>query len=135
MRAIGTRDRRSPRTDRRRDIRPILSENCYFVTGRTRTEADLRSINGGGAEFRIVRRPDENGSVRRISDSEDERMPPAESRKRLTDAQKSCCAMDRSARHNPLGLQAAIARAAIYQDPSWENNEIDAFVLNGLEKR
>lgn len=128
-----------------RDIRPILSDKCYFCHGPDpkHREADLRLDQREVAlEFGAIvpGMPDESELVRRIfADSEDERMPPPDSRKKLTDAQKEL-------------LRQWIAAGANYEvhwaykplirpeppktvDQSWGQYAIDAFVLSGLEKR
>jgi hypothetical protein len=128
-----------------RDIRPILSDKCFFCHGpdQSHREADLRLDQRDAAiELGAIvpGQPDESELVRRIfAESEDERMPPVDSRKRLTDAQKET-------------LRQWIADGANYeihwaykplvrtetpkpQDASWGHNEIDAFVLGALERR
>ncbi len=78
-----------------RDIRPILSENCFHChgpDGNTR-EADLRLDEQDSAlaerdDYWIVKpgSPDESELIRRLTASDpDERMPPVESGKKLSD--------------------------------------------------
>src|SRR5688572_20734037 len=92
--ATGSDVRAADEVDFDRDIRPILSDKCFFCHGPDpkRREADLRlderdvALELGAI---VPGKPEESELVRRIfADSEDERMPPPESRKRLTDAQK-----------------------------------------------
>lgn len=82
-----------------RDVRPILAENCFACHGfdHAKREAGLRLDTQEGSVAALESgqvaikpgSPDESELVRRIqSDNHDEVMPPAESGKRLTDAQK-----------------------------------------------
>lgn len=78
-----------------RDIRPILSENCFSCHGfdDKKREADLRLDTRAGAidegNAIVVGKADESLLVKRIqSTNAEEVMPPPESGKQLTDAQK-----------------------------------------------
>ena len=79
--------------DFNRDVRPILSENCFVCHGfdESSREADLRldSREGAIAGLAIVPgKPDESGLIERIiSDDPDEQMPPADSHKKPLDEQ------------------------------------------------
>lgn len=81
-----------------RDIRPILSENCYYCHG---TDANHRKgdrrldtregalENIGGVRALVPGQPDESDLILRIfSGDEDHVMPPPDSNKVLSDAQK-----------------------------------------------
>ena len=80
-----------------RDIRPLLSENCYFCHGpdKNKRKADLRLDTKGGLFDEIDKvhpivpgRPQDSDLFRRITtDDPDDRMPPAKSNKKLTAAQ------------------------------------------------
>ena len=91
-----------------RDIRPLLSENCYSCHGpdKNRRKAELRLDHRDSAleiEAIVPGKPDESELVARImSDDEDEIMPPRESHKTLTADQKEL-------------LKAWIAQGAEYQ--------------------
>ena len=128
-----------------RDIRPILSENCFFCHGPDKKHRDsglrLDIRDEALAKEAIVPgKPEESELIDRItSDDEFERMPPKKSTKRLTKAQKSL-------------LQRWIAEGAEYQ-PHWAyvvperpavptvkardrvRNPVDAFVLKTLEAK
>jgi hypothetical protein len=128
-----------------RDIRPILSENCYFCHGPDKKHRDsglrLDIRDEAVAKEAIVPgKPEESELIERInSDDEFERMPPKKSTKRLTTAQKEL-------------LQRWIAEGAEYQ-PHWAyvvperpavpavkardrvRNPVDAFVLKTLEAK
>jgi hypothetical protein len=80
-----------------RDIRPILSDNCFYCHGPDRnkrqadlrldTEAGLQGTDGNGGAI-VPGNPDTSEMVRRILSADpDERMPPPESGKSLSDAQ------------------------------------------------
>lgn len=80
--------------DFNRDIRPILSENCYQCHGpdKSQRKADLRLDVRDAAlklEAIVPGKPEESELIARIfSDSADEQMPPPKSHKTLTLAQK-----------------------------------------------
>jgi hypothetical protein len=77
-----------------RDIRPILAENCFACHGpdQTHRQADLRlDVRDAAVRSRAILpgQPADSLLVNRIlSDDQDERMPPSETKKRLTDRQK-----------------------------------------------
>src|SRR5262245_49364524 len=77
-----------------RDIRPILSENCFRCHGADKNarKAKLRLDDHDVAiekEAFVPGKPDQSELVRRIyATSEDDLMPPPESHKKLTAAQK-----------------------------------------------
>ena len=77
-----------------RDVRPILSDNCFFCHGpdKNHRKADLRLDIRADA---IEARPSSRESRRRVrwsngsdSDDADEQMPPPKSNKKLTGRQK-----------------------------------------------
>ncbi len=128
-----------------RDIRPILSENCFFCHGpdKGHRQAELRLDVREAAleqEAMVPGKPEESELIARIeSDAPDEIMPPRSSTKTLTSAQKSL-------------LKRWIAQGAVYE-PHWAylapkrppvpgvkarervRNPIDAFILAPLEAR
>ncbi len=78
-----------------RDIRPILSENCFYCHGQdaNKREADLR-LDVGEVAFEkraiVPHKPQESELIARVRSSDpDKLMPPANSNRRLTDAQKA----------------------------------------------
>lgn len=132
-----------------RDIRPILSDNCFFCHGPDEAErkADLRLDTEEGARadlggyFAVVSgNPDESELISRIHDNDpDSLMPPPESKRVLTEEEKAL-------------LQQWIAEGAEWQkhwafeqpvkreipsvsDTDWPINEIDYFVLRRLEQQ
>ena len=130
--------------DFQRDIRPILSDQCFQCHGpdAENREADLRLDMAQAVYESVITRgqPEESEFVARItSDDEDIRMPPADSGKSLTKEEIEL-------------LRRWVADGAEYQThwafappvrsrvpPStrrdrWVRNSIDAFVLRRLER-
>ncbi|MEZ6086475.1 MAG: c-type cytochrome domain-containing protein [Pirellulaceae bacterium] len=129
--------------DFNRDIRPILSENCFYCHGQdaNKRQADLRldvrqaAIDGGA-----ITPGDAEASeliARILSDDPSMQMPPPDSNRRLTAAQKA-------------SLQQWIADGATFEEHwafvapqrptppevgnrEWPINDIDRFVLAKLE--
>ena len=83
-----------PRLDFNRDIRPILSENCFYCHGQdaNKRQAELRLDRRDDAIAKQALVPgdlDASELIQRIrSTNPDEVMPPPNSNRRLTDAQK-----------------------------------------------
>lgn len=128
-----------------RDIRPILSENCFYCHGQdgNQRQADLRLDDREAAIDHGAIVPGDAASsllIERITaDDPDMRMPPANSNRQLTAEQKQL-------------LQQWIADGAAYTDhwtfvaperpelpqverADWVRNPIDRFVLAKLEER
>lgn len=125
-----------------RDIRPILSDKCFFCHGpdAQRREAELRLDTRGGAIESVIvpGDPDASELIARItSDDETMRMPPAESKLSLTAAEKQLlrdwiAAGAQYAEHwafQPLPAEVAVPAS---EDSEWPRNEIDRFVLKRL---
>ncbi|MGH7138961.1 MAG: DUF1549 domain-containing protein, partial [Pirellulales bacterium] len=133
--------------DFNREIRPILSNNCFKCHGPDAAERkaelrlDLREATLRPAESGMTPvvpgKPDESELVRRVFATDDDQMPPADSNKRLTAAEK-------------LLLKEWIASGAAWQEhwsfvaprrpalPSvsradWPRNPIDHFILARLD--
>lgn len=140
---FGSRARADQPLEYNRDIRPILAENCFACHGADSAarKADLRLDQRDAAiEFDAITpgKPDESSLIERIHDSDPELvMPPPETKKQLTDAQKKL-------------LKQWIATGADYQahwsfiaprkpepptvkNEAWVKNVIDRFVLAKLE--
>ena len=134
-----------PRVEFNRDVRPILSDNCYYCHGpdKNHREADLRlDVRESAIELEAIvpGRPDDSELVARImSEDRDEMMPPRSAHKTLTVHQKDL-------------LKAWIAQGAEYQahwayvpptrqDPpkvkraDWVRNPVDAFILGTLDSK
>jgi hypothetical protein len=143
----GSSESGSPAVDFNRDIRPILSKNCFACHGQdsARRAGKVRLDRRDSAVQRRKRgvaivpgQPAQSELVRRVRATEEaQRMPPTESGNRLTDQQITL-------------LERWIAEGAPYaahwsfvkpkrsslpavNDASWPKNPIDRFVLAGLE--
>ncbi|MCA9136067.1 MAG: DUF1553 domain-containing protein [Planctomycetales bacterium] len=94
--------------DFNRDIRPILSDNCFLCHGPAEStrQADLRlDVRDHAVDSGILApgNPDDSELIARVfSDDPDQVMPPSDSNKRLTDAQRQM-------------LKAWVAQGAAYQ--------------------
>ncbi len=142
--ALQTQSRADERVSFDRDIRPILSDKCYFCHGPDAKErkADLRLDDESSAKASaiVAGRPSESELIARIfSEDADTLMPPPTSKLALTDNEKR-------------KLRAWIEQGAEYAQhwafiapkvgplPSvkqveWCKNELDHFVLSQLEKQ
>ncbi|HEY2584368.1 MAG TPA: DUF1549 domain-containing protein, partial [Tepidisphaeraceae bacterium] len=141
--------RAAERVDFDRQIRPILSDNCYKCHGPDEgsRKAKLRLDTKDGGAFRVkdgkaVLAPGKSGQsqlVRRISSSDPEFvMPPPDSHRTLTAAQIALIRawVDQGAKWELHWAFVPPTRPTIPQvaDASWCRNEIDRFVLASLEK-
>ena len=74
-----------------RDVRPILSDNCFFCHGPDQQESDLRLDHAEvvfAAGVIEPKKPDKSELMARISSSDpDVKMPPAHSNRKLTKQQ------------------------------------------------
>jgi hypothetical protein len=127
-----------------RDIRPILSENCYFCHGpdKKHREADLRLDIRDAAiasEAFLPGNPDESELIARINSQErSEQMPPPKSNKKLTAAQKELLRrwIAEGAGYQPHWAFVVPKRPAIPTPKrSTSKNPIDAFILKTLESK
>jgi hypothetical protein len=129
-----------------RDVRPILSDNCFACHGpdkgnrKAKLRLDLRE-DAIAKEAFVPGKPDESELVKRLfTTNEDDVMPPADSHKKLSTAQKDI-------------LKRWVAQGAVYE-PHWSfiapkrpavpvlanrrtkiTNPIDAFILAPLEAK
>lgn len=141
-------DARGEAPDFNREIRPILSENCFHCHGpdKETREADLRldtfegATNGG--EFAIPLepgKPDESEIIARVfSEDPDDLMPPPESKRILTDTQKQLL-RDWIASGGHYEEHWAWSAPERPEPPSADNDSpaatpIDAFLLARLEE-
>ncbi|NDH95227.1 MAG: hypothetical protein EBZ13_11995, partial [Planctomycetia bacterium] len=131
--------------DFNRDIRPILSENCFYCHGQdgNKREADLRldqretAIKAGAIE---PGDPTASELVARIhADDPDVLMPPPESNRRLSAEQKAMLSrwIEAGAVYEPHWAFVAPVRPEppAITDPAfadWPRNAIDRFVLAKL---
>ena len=129
--------------DFNRDIRPILSENCFYCHGQDgqKREADLRLDDRAAAIAAGALVPGDAGAsamLERIHSTDpDVLMPPPTSNRRLADDQKQL--LDRwikeGAEYKPHWAFTPPVRPTppAVQRADWVRNEIDRFVLAKLE--
>ena len=116
-----------------RDVRPILSQNCFFCHGfdKEEREADLRldTFEGATAEGAIVPGdPNKSELIARIfSKDADEQMPPSDSAYSLTKAQKEILVqwIKEGAEYQEHWAYQKLARPA---SPDVKSSAIDAFL-------
>ena len=99
--ALFSADKKPGGIDFARDIRPLLSDNCFACHGpdAKQRKADLRLDTREGAladlgDYAAVvpGKPSESELVARIlTDDEDDLMPPPDSGKQLDERQRRCC--------------------------------------------
>lgn len=131
-----------------RDVRPILSENCFVCHGADSgsRKAKLRldsfeeaTVKKDGSDPVIVPgKPEQSEAVRRIFDEGDDLMPPAESHKKLTAEQKDILKrwIGAGAKYEPHWSFIAPVKAPLpkVKNAKWVRNPIDQFILARLEK-
>jgi hypothetical protein len=129
-----------------RDIRPILSDKCFQCHGpdAEQRQADLRldlpasataELESGFTAI-VPRDPARSELVRRIYADESEQMPPADSHKSLTDAEKALLTrwIAESGEYTPQWSFVRPKRPQVPEvaDDGWSRNEIDRFVFARL---
>ena len=133
-----------------RDIRPILAENCFACHGfdKAKREAGLRLDTSEGARTKLDSgevaiepgSPDRSELVQRILATDDAMMPPHESGKKLTEAQKGMLRswVQQGARYDKHWAFIPPVKQLppkVSSDGSASNeNPIDAFIRARLEK-
>lgn len=131
-----------------RDIRPILSENCFQCHGQdpAHREADLRlDVFESAIEERngfraiVPGNPDESEIILRIiSDDEEEVMPPKKSHKTITPSQVALLRqwINEGAKYEQHWAFVTPKKPATpkTKDSTWARGPIDSFVLQRLEK-
>jgi hypothetical protein len=130
--------------DFNRDIRPILAENCFYCHGQdpAKREAGLRLDDRDAAVEAGAIVPGDPGAstmLERIHSTDpDVQMPPPDSNRRLSDAQKSL--LDRwikaGAAYQPHWAfnPPARPRPPAVQQEGWVRNDVDRFVLAAIEQ-
>ncbi len=126
-----------------RDIRPILFDNCFACHGpdSAARQADLRIDRREVAEEMgaiVPGEPDSSEMIRRIlSEDEAERMPPPETKKSLTDAQKQLLVrwIREGAEYQPHWSLIPVVRPAVPKigNAWWVRNPLDNFIAARLE--
>ena len=132
--------------DFNRDIRPILSDKCFFCHGPDSHErkADLRLDTGegaladlGGYAAIVPGKLDDSEMIQRILDREDP-MPPKESHKELSQEEIALLSrwIQEGAEYSePWAYVPPVKRELPgVKDTSWPSNWIDQFVLERLEE-
>lgn len=127
--------------DFNREIRPILSDNCFQCHGPDAAErkGDLRLDTEDGAYAVLVAgKPDESLLIERVfHEDAEERMPPSEFPKKLSEAQKKTLRdwIKQGASWAKHWAFVAPVKAALpeVRDEAWSRHEMDRFVLKRLE--
>src|SRR5439155_16662215 len=118
------------------DIRPILSDNCFFCHGpdknkrKAKLRLDVREV-AVEKEAIIPGKPDESELVKRIYTTDaDDVMPPPETHKTLTPAQKEMLTrwIAEGAEYEPHWAYVKPVRPAIPVTKIRVRNPIDAFI-------
>ncbi len=122
-----------------RDIRPILTENCYYCHGpdANHREAGLRlDVREEALEALAPGQPDRSEVMARIlTDDADDLMPPPDSHKKLTPAEKETLRRWVAEGAEYQGHWAFIApvRPAVPAKQPGARNPVDAFLLARLQ--
>jgi len=126
-----------------RDVRPILSDTCFKCHGpdKSNRKGKLRLDEREAAlakEAFVPGKPAESELVKRLHQSDpDEVMPPPDSVRQLTDAQKKIIAqwIAEGATYEPHWAYIAPKRSAppTVTDKAWSANPLDAFIRARLD--
>jgi hypothetical protein len=130
--------------DFNRDIRPILSENCFYCHGQdaNKREAGLRldvreeAVSAGVID---LQKPESSSLLARIHGTDpDTMMPPPKSNRKLTDSQKKLLLrwIQEGAAYAPHWAFAPPLRPNPPENrfSQWARNPIDQFVIAKLER-
>ena len=128
-----------------RDIRPILSDYCFACHGpdKNHREADLRlDVREAAIEMKAILpgKPEESSILERIrSHDEDDVMPPPESKKTLTEAQKTLLAewIRQGAEYEPHWSYTPLVRPNLPPTKKAQGhaNPVDAYIQDTLQKK
>lgn len=128
-----------------RDIRPILSENCYLCHGpdRNTRKGKLRLDQREEAVAKqalVPGKPDESHLLRRLLTKDpDEVMPPPDTHKKISPAQREVLRrwIAQGAEYQPHWSYLIPKKPVLPQvkRASWVGKPIDAFILEVLERR
>ena len=128
-----------------RDIRPILSDNCFRCHGpdKGNRKAKLRLDDRDAAIEKgaiVPGKPEESEMISRInSTKEDEVMPPFDVHKPLKQKQKDILKewILEGANYEPHWAYITPVRPALpkVSDQKWTKNPIDSFILSSLERK
>lgn len=130
--------------DFNRDIRPILSENCFYCHGQdaNKREAGLRldireeALSAGVID---LKKPESSSLLARIHETDpDTMMPPPKSNRKLTDTQKKQLLrwIQEGAEYSPHWAFVPPSRPNPPENRfgQWARNPIDQFILAKLER-
>src|SRR6478736_3242084 len=131
-----------------RDVRPILSENCFSCHGadsasrkaklRLDSFAEATAKREDGSAALIPGKPNASEAIRRIFDTGDDLMPPEKSHKVLTAAQKDLLKrwVAQGAEYQPHWAFITPMRPAPpkVKNSKWVRNPIDQFILARLDQ-
>ena len=131
-----------------RDIRPILSDNCFACHGpdAKTVKADLRidlrdnatKLTDGAAAI-VPGKPDKSAMIERIFATDESVMPPPETNKKLTAKQKDLIKrwIAQGAEYTGHWSFSAAKRPQLpkVKDSKWSRNAIDRFILARLEAK
>jgi hypothetical protein len=128
-----------------RDVRPILSENCFVCHGhdknnrKAKLRLDVREVAVERGAI-VPGKPDESKLVEHIFAADpDDLMPPPRTRKALTPAQKALLKdwIAAGAGYQPHWAYIQPQRPEVppTKNARWVRNPIDAFILQGLEAK
>lgn len=126
-----------------RDIRPILSENCFYCHGQdpNHRKADLRLDQRDVAvelKALVPGDPEASGVMKRVlSTDADEQMPPPDSHRTVSPEQRKTLRrwIAAGAAYQPHWTYQAPVRPVLpaVENHSWPKNQIDHFILHKLE--
>ncbi len=126
-----------------RDIRPILSENCFYCHGQdaNKRKQDLRLDDRAAALEKKAFVPGDAAAselVKRILSSDpDEQMPPPDSHRHLSRQQREVLQqwIAEGAKYETHWTYAAPVRPAVpeVKSAAWPRNDLDRFILAKLE--
>jgi hypothetical protein len=129
------------KADFNRDVRPILSENCFACHGfdANKRKADLRLDTKEGVANAVKGAKTHDDLLKRIKSSDpDEMMPPPESGKHLTERQKAVLArwVEQGAEYKGHWsyLKPTRPQVPAVEQPGFTRNPIDRFVLATLRE-
>ncbi len=136
--AVQTRD-----VDYGRDIRPILSENCFYCHGQDASHRKgklrLDTLDGQRAKDAVIPgKPNDSEIIKRILTKDpDEQMPPPDSNRHLTDAQRELL-RKWITQGAPFDGHWAFTAPVRPEEPknrnaTWARNPIDRFVAAKLD--
>jgi hypothetical protein len=133
----------APVVDYGRDIRPILAENCFYChgqdIGKRKGKLRLDTLDGQRAKDVVIPgKPDDSELIKRILTTDaDDHMPPKDSNRHLTEAQKTLLRrwiVDGAPFDGHWAFQAPSRPAEpAVRNAAWARNPLDRFVQAKLD--